>query len=825
MYINMMADWVRKSSTVTSREPVFLKEEVIEHILSFVPEVDGPSMNASRIARDQIIAENRKQLRRIKLVPSERAIKMIIYKMIRRFEITRGEHGSPVGINIAVALASVATQMTLDAHKVAGTGKGAGSLSSLTSLFYATQNRSDPSMVIHFSTPVSKSDVVDMRALFVETFVSDFVVSSMIGILDVVDAATESQEVTEERRLMLEEGEHLFEVFWWHKAYTYFTRKPLPESSNILRLELDAVKMYASSVTPKMIADSLKDLYVVPVYAPLGSYNNNMRVYMDLIPISSEVLEYFNNESRGYTRPYLSKIYLGTVAEPYFTKIVVKGIEGIKELNPVEVSMVGVLGKAVNLGGGEWLIKPDPMLVVRDGLPTKRIERMIMSAGIELLESALDPDEDFKMHTFRVSSTVNPIDILRKYEQDNGPDVTYVYATTVGSNLDEVLQIPWVNTANTMSNNIHELTKWFGAEMSRNFFMFDLSNVLFETGISNINSRNLTASVDFIYQRGFPLGANHRGSSKKDVGFVSLAASERAASVLATVAAFGGKQDMDLTTSIITGELASISSEILISPTPEALARRKHLYDMRRKISRGEDIDPLPIERVSSTMYNSVFPEGPSVVGIPNRRQFGREIRPSLGKVPITTSGNQSLVIGTGPKVVSPATIRVLSSRGSVVPMEPGNVNTEITKIRITERPSTVSNSITLGELPQVNIDAVLSIKKSKIATPDFVRLAMTQYGSLVDNPMQGLTTRLPSKPPAIPAVLPARVTTRTNPLARKPVLPPTVMVDIIPEITIGDITLPELKSSIANNPNVIPLYSMFDLADVRLKLAMLSVR
>lgn len=265
----MASQWIRNSN-IDNPKPRKLTTTEIDEILSYMPQVGSSSNVAARLAREQIMAENRRQLSRIELVPTELAKKKLIYVMVRRFEIARANDGDSYGNGAAFALASSATQLTLDTHKNIGGRVGAGSsLTTLTDICYASKTAKERNgmMRIHFRTPVSSDDVIDMRSIVVETRLDYFIKGSardiIVAPLEDRGLAIEDPSLFEVKQSIAESGVERLPAYWWHESYRNFRQVPLNATTHIARIKLDAVKLYAHGVTPAKIAALIEGTFGV----------------------------------------------------------------------------------------------------------------------------------------------------------------------------------------------------------------------------------------------------------------------------------------------------------------------------------------------------------------------------------------------------------------------------------------------------------------------------------------------------------------------------------------------------------------------------------
>jgi hypothetical protein len=133
-------------------------------------------------------------------------------------------------------------------------------------------------------------------------------------------------------------------------------------------------------------------------------------------------------------------------------------------------------------------------------------------------------------------------------------DSEYVYAVLKGSNMEKIMQHPWVDTSRIATNSIPIMQRYFGIEVARSYFIYDyIANKNAVDAISQ--SRYTFIIADDMTYWGEPFGISFHGNAKKkDSDFVKLSTFSRPQAVFARAAA---QRQTALVTSISASILTS----------------------------------------------------------------------------------------------------------------------------------------------------------------------------------------------------------------------------------------------------------------------------
>lgn len=557
--------------------PIAFTDAEIEEIADSIPNVDAGDSFTAAACREGLKENLRYQLRRQAIAPSAKDLDRLKDNVEKRYHAARIKRGTSVGTTASSNVGSNVTQMSFDAFKALGGddgGMGSG-VRGMKNILYAVMNRHDPSSIIHFNMLVNARDVIDISGRIVETFVDDFVEKK-----EILPFSHEYEGDSTELRA---------QRYWWHDMYTTLTGHPLPDPMYIMRLHLNRPKMYEFRVTPAMLAKSIEtekmsknvekeaaegSMFAV-VYSPLEDG------ILDIIP--DEYLLARNWASaKGFMIPFLSQLYLSTVVKPGLKNLRLGGIPGIKAIIPVKVDIGNIFSEYMRLNPNE-IRRLRPIIesrlevkgvhdedwegkvlyatiskrnMVAKGLSYKNMlvlaelskiviiqeKQNVLGKPVELLvyvPTGMNIAEHFNNFVAKNKDNTTPLvsntEMMGNRSWTLGEYIealnTYTYAFTKGSNLLEVLKIPWVDKKRTICNNMHEIVQIFGIEATQIYIAGSLVGVLEGSGISAssvaANSRHIMLISDFMTNKGLPYGATYSGNTRQGKGVISAASIER----------------------------------------------------------------------------------------------------------------------------------------------------------------------------------------------------------------------------------------------------------------------------------------------------------
>ena len=136
--------------------------------------------------------------------------------------------------------------------------------------------------------------------------------------------------------------------------------------------------------------------------------------------------------------------------------------------------------------------------------------------------------------------------------------ITYVYATTLGTNLHDLLMRDDIDQKRTYTNNVYEILKEFGIETARSLLLKLIKEAL-EIG-GKINSQNILLVANYMTRTGGISKISSAGITSQETGVMDKATSSRAlqklihsASLGERAASIGVSQSVQLGTNVAMG--------------------------------------------------------------------------------------------------------------------------------------------------------------------------------------------------------------------------------------------------------------------------------
>lgn len=609
--------------------PRYLSNEEIEMILSEFPATSGAATESSRLARLSLIDNLRSQLQTIKIVPHPNAIKELIRTIDKFYSSALMSPGDVVNTVCADAIGSTATQMTLDTFKLAGALHSIGSgVQGLINLIYAI-NKLDAPCSVHFNVIVNAKDVFDMRAIIVDVKVMDIVLPGGHDIFFRKGVSDIPQDAT-----VLEEN-------WWHSTYFRINGTPSSDYRNILRLRFDTKKMFEHRITMKMVIKTF-DQSGSGVFICVPS------------PFSTGILDVYLNETQAKyllgpvgQLPGASIIYLNSIVKgggdknnPALNKRRIKGIPGITDLYAVETTTTSLIlsSNKINIRQRKTLessgiriyeslgvnadtfysrsykVYIDKKQEKQTGLDLNRLITLFQQCDMNIFGTEKDLAGTYTSFYIYVPTGKSPDATVNEYVSNNKEDPyiqglhKYTSAMTVGSNLIELLKIPWINKKKTTMSNAGEINKIFGCESARSFSVHELVRIMDINKIV-INSRHITLIADFIFCKGVFRGMTYH-HIKTHGGPMSVATVERSMQSFANYAPYSKKESaLTLSVSVAIGSPPPIGSNYHM-----ALTSKKSIDIYKQKL-----IDEIVNKQNTMNMK-----------GVSTKRNAGRKVIRSI---------------------------------------------------------------------------------------------------------------------------------------------------------------------------------------------------
>jgi len=126
---------------------------------------------------------------------------------------------------------------------------------------------------------------------------------------------------------------------------------------------------------------------------------------------------------------------------------------------------------------------------------------------------------------------------------------------TDGTNLLDVLTQPFVDTRNTISNDINEIYELLGIEAARSILIEEIVDVISE-GAGYINSRHVELLCDTMTSKGFITSINRQGINRGDVGPLAKCSFEDTTDQLIKASIFGERDKLQgVSSNIMLGQI------------------------------------------------------------------------------------------------------------------------------------------------------------------------------------------------------------------------------------------------------------------------------
>jgi len=128
---------------------------------------------------------------------------------------------------------------------------------------------------------------------------------------------------------------------------------------------------------------------------------------------------------------------------------------------------------------------------------------------------------------------------------------------TNGSNMRQILSLPFVDSFKTMSNDIYDVYEIFGIESARFMIVQEINNIMEFNGIT-LDIRHIELLADVMTSRGFIMSTDRHGLKKNDGAQVLARASyEESVDMLAKAAIFSQIDELSgITANILVGQVA-----------------------------------------------------------------------------------------------------------------------------------------------------------------------------------------------------------------------------------------------------------------------------
>ena len=139
-------------------------------------------------------------------------------------------------------------------------------------------------------------------------------------------------------------------------------------------------------------------------------------------------------------------------------------------------------------------------------------------------------------------------------------DKQAIGAISQGSQLRDILSMPWTDTYNTTSTNIHEILEIFGIEATRQLIIQEVYKFLEQNGVY-VNERHIDLLADFITNQGILIALDRHGIAKSHHSVLTAGSFETVVPFLSKAGVFQDRDNLDgVSPNIILGQIGKFGT-------------------------------------------------------------------------------------------------------------------------------------------------------------------------------------------------------------------------------------------------------------------------
>lgn len=455
---------------------------------------------------------------------------------------------------------------------------------------------------------------------------------------------------------------------WWHQIYARTLDEEFRYAQHVLRFYVDTQKLYNHGLTLTdlvnvMLPEDREIINVCQANQKVKSLDEawyhaiaspTQYGYIDIIPRLSQDME---GDHQSYEDA--SIIYLNRLVKPRLFKTKIKGVNGITSLTPIEVNYLALFKSSQRLNDGRWRIALDITYIRNNGIVDADIRKFLLACGFQDIEFEPNVTQGIVIETLaqmdidvtpfrnkiynsavlvRTNDAGSPEDIMSAAIDSGAAPESYVYAVCTGTNLKDVIRFPWVDDTRTITNNIHEMSDTFGVEAARFYYLYEIAQVMADSGAKNTDFHNLLLLGDYIFGYGIPLGVKQNSLQRRGEGYLTMGLTEKLADTFKAAAAVGSRQTTrSMIASVFTGQWSRSGSFAYdVDQDPKSIefianviAQEKQLREYRKHPERFPGIRGPPAPEVSESALEAVrdFEYGPVLVTkVARRKTFATQI-------------------------------------------------------------------------------------------------------------------------------------------------------------------------------------------------------
>lgn len=472
----------------------------------------------------------------------------------------------------------------MDTFHVAGSSKNASSgIQAFDELLSIRKERKLINSTIHFvNKDLTFEDVANMEGAIVYLTIASLLLNTE-----------------------LERPDELIQ-YWWRDAYLATMGKDLPESTWVLRLYLDPVKLYRYKIDMDLLVNLLEDQVpasITCVRSPID------QAIIDIYPDDRLLIRELKKRKIPIPETNASVKFLDAIVKPQLNKIEISGIPGVERLFPTAGSRIWQIvleenltysiaeienqrkreiDKKTKVGEADrmarrWNLILNRFRMKNTGIPIEKLTSLLRIANISIihqtetyvqvempatLPEVLLVGENKKPTKDRrtFSKPSEYIGALIEYDESQAlkaeeeakkrREITYIhpptallraanyhYAETNGGNLQALLAHEAIDPRYTITNNFYEIYNTLGIEALRNYLIKEFIENISGDGSIYVDPRHIILQVDMMTNRGIPHPVAYKGINTQQGGTMSKMTFERNAQQALEGALYGNNME------------------------------------------------------------------------------------------------------------------------------------------------------------------------------------------------------------------------------------------------------------------------------------------
>lgn len=317
-------------------EPRLLTDDEIKEIINLIPIPKSPLEFVALNAHEDIKSNLRLQLYKIMISPS--VINNLKGWILNQDLRSQSDSNEPIGLVAAEGIGAPLSQLNFNSFHSAGHGK-VYTIDGYREIIKAPVDKKNLTMTIHLKNKeYTFEEVFDLKKDIVGISVADL--------------------------LLLSDGDiyekNEYKRPWWYDLYSFFAAEDMEEiieeSKCFMRLKFKINMLYSFKVS---LTDIVEKIEINSVKLNNGQPSNEKSVIcipspadigiIDIFPVESKQIESLNNYlgknnvQVGINDSNASSIFLKHFTRTAFKDILLKGIEGIKSIYPIQIKTLDVI--------------------------------------------------------------------------------------------------------------------------------------------------------------------------------------------------------------------------------------------------------------------------------------------------------------------------------------------------------------------------------------------------------------------------------------------------------------------------------------------------